>query len=356
MKLPSSPVQFRKQLLVFAKRSRETLLLAAFTGALTGLAVAGFDWLAARQMVERIFELPVAVQVAAPFVGLVLAALALRFVGRGATPSTSDEYIKNFHQPDRRLDLKPVAARTLASIATLGFGGPMGFEGPSIYFGASIGTALQSRFRRLFGVIDTKVLMVAGAAAGVAAIFKAPATGAIFALEVPFQDDTAKRMLLPALIASGRGLRRLRHHQRHHTAVPHRRLAAVRPARAGRCGRRRDPGRSGCPRVRLAGAPRQAHLDHGQPGPAGGRRRFAPRGHGRREPRGLRREPDAGRRLQRDRVAGGRRSQPVAGRAPAGHAHHRRADDGGRRRRRRPVRAAGRVRRPGGPDVRGRRR
>ena len=45
-------------------------------------------------------------------------------------------------------------------------------------------------------------MLVAGAAAGVAAIFKAPATGAVFAIEVPYQDDLARRMLLPALIGS----------------------------------------------------------------------------------------------------------------------------------------------------------
>ena len=49
------------------------------------------------------------------------------------------------------------------------------------------------------------MLLVAGAAAGVAAIFKAPATGAIFALEVPYQEDLARRMLLPALVASASG-------------------------------------------------------------------------------------------------------------------------------------------------------
>ena len=38
-----------------------------------------------------------------------------------------------------------------------------------------------------------------------AAIFKAPATGAIFALEVPYRDDLARRMLLPALVASASG-------------------------------------------------------------------------------------------------------------------------------------------------------
>jgi CIC family chloride channel protein len=46
------------------------------------------------------------------------------------------------------------------------------------------------------------VLLVAGAAAGVAAIFRAPATGAVFALEVPYQDDLARNLLGPALVAS----------------------------------------------------------------------------------------------------------------------------------------------------------
>ena len=93
----------------------------------------------------------------------------------------------------------------LAAIGTLGFGGAMGLEGPSLYLGASIGAGIQSRFRRHFRSVDHRVLMVAGAAAGVAAIFKAPATGAVFALEVPYQDDFARKMLLPALVAAASG-------------------------------------------------------------------------------------------------------------------------------------------------------
>src|SRR5581483_8341545 len=47
-----------------------------------------------------------------------------------------------------------------------------------------------------------KLLMVCGAAAGVAAIFKAPATGMVFALEVPYRQDLARRMLLPAMFSA----------------------------------------------------------------------------------------------------------------------------------------------------------
>jgi CIC family chloride channel protein len=197
----------RRQLAALSGRRNGGLLLAAVTGAVTGLVVALFDWITAKNLLDRLYTWPVAVQVVAPVVGLALAGLAIRYLtgSSGRTPSTSDEYIRNFHEPDRRLDLRPVVGRVVASIATLGLGGAMGFEGPSIYMGAAIGTGLQRRFRRWFDAADAKLLMVAGAAAGVAAIFKTPATGAIFAIEVPYQDDTAKRMLFPALIASASG-------------------------------------------------------------------------------------------------------------------------------------------------------
>jgi CIC family chloride channel protein len=96
-------------------------------------------------------------------------------------------------------------ARIVAAVATLGSGAAMGLEGPSIYMGATIGSALQRRWRSLLVGADSNLLLVAGAAAGIAAIFKAPATGAIFAIEVPFQEELARRMLLPALVAAASG-------------------------------------------------------------------------------------------------------------------------------------------------------
>jgi CIC family chloride channel protein len=92
-----------------------------------------------------------------------------------------------------------------ASITTLGSGGAMGLEGPSMYGGSALGAMIQRRLPSAFRGVDHRTLLVAGAAAGVAAIFKAPATGAIFALEVPFRDQMARRMLLPALVASASG-------------------------------------------------------------------------------------------------------------------------------------------------------
>lgn len=184
------------------QRWTETLLLAGITGVATGLAVAAFDAITADLLLDHVRALPTLILAGMPAVGLLLAWAALRWLGHRASPSTSDEYIRNFHERDRSMDLRPFPARILASVATLGFGGAMGFEGPSIYLGAAIGTALHRRFRRAFSVEDAKLLLAVGAAAGVAAIFKTPLTGALFAIEVPFQQDQARRVALPALIGA----------------------------------------------------------------------------------------------------------------------------------------------------------
>ncbi len=176
-------------------------MLAAVTGLVTGAGVALFEWITRDQLVDHLRDAPVGVQIAGPSLGLLLAALILRHLGGGG-PATADEYIKNFHDEGKRLPIRPVPARLLASIATLGLGGALGYEGPSIYLGSAVGSALQHRLSRLFSRQDAKMLLVCGAAAGVAAIFKAPATGLVFALEVPYQEDFARRMLLPAGIAA----------------------------------------------------------------------------------------------------------------------------------------------------------
>lgn len=190
------------ELIGLGRRSHRVLILSALTGLVTGAVIAGFEFLVNQQLLARIETAPLWLQATAPTVGLAIAALALRTVGHRASPDLSDEYIRNFHDRHHRLDRRPVIGRLIASAATLGSGGAMGFEGPSIYAGAAIGSGLQALLARFFSRDDAKTLMVAGAAAGLAAIFKAPATGAVFAIEVPFQEDLAGRFVLPALCAS----------------------------------------------------------------------------------------------------------------------------------------------------------
>jgi CIC family chloride channel protein len=194
----------RDELTHLARRTWEVVGLAAVVGVLTGAGVALLDTVVLG-IEERVVELPLWAVALAPAVGLAITAAILRWIGRGASPATADEYLEAFHDPGHPLPTRPLVARMLGAVATLGFGGPMGLEGSSIYWGTSVGARVRSVSGRWLRVPDRRVLLVAGAAAGVAAIFKAPATGAVFALEVPYQDDLARHMLLPSLVGAATG-------------------------------------------------------------------------------------------------------------------------------------------------------
>ena len=187
------------------RRSREVVLLAAITGAITGLFVRFFEYVVAEVVLHWVLDGPVWVGAVAPGIGLMLSAILLHTLGNGASPATSDEYLRAFHDPEYPLRPRAFMGRMAAAVTTLGSGGAMGLEGPSLYGGSALGAMIQRRLPAAFRGADHRTLLVAGAAAGVAAIFKAPATGAIFALEVPFRDQMARRMLLPALVASASG-------------------------------------------------------------------------------------------------------------------------------------------------------
>ncbi len=199
------PTHRRKELKALAVRSHQVVTFAAIVGVITGLVVAGFDRLVIDVSMERVLRISPWAIAFLPGLGLLVALASRRFIGGGTSASTADEYLHAFHQPGYVLRWRPFVARMIAALATLGTGGPMGLEGPSMYSGAVVGSNIQRRFPRVFGNADRRLLLVAGAAAGVAAIFKAPATGAVFALEVPYHDDLARRMLLPSLVASATG-------------------------------------------------------------------------------------------------------------------------------------------------------
>lgn len=174
----------------------------ALLGVAVGLVVAGVDYVAIELLLDPLAERPIWQVALAPFVGLAVTAAILQWPGRSASPATSEDLIAAYHDRHDRLRLAHLPARLAAGIATIGSGGALGLEGPSIYTGGTIGASMQTRARALFADKDNRMLMVAGAAAGVAAIFKTPATGVLFALEVPYKGDVARRALLPALIAS----------------------------------------------------------------------------------------------------------------------------------------------------------
>jgi H+/Cl- antiporter ClcA/CBS domain-containing protein len=132
--------------------------------------------------------------------GLVVGAMRWRFreFGPGLTA------LIEVAQGDRDLQiLNPVTKMTAASVS-LGSGASLGPEGPSVeigaYFSLLLGQGLKVSQER------QRLLLAAGAAAGLAAGFNAPIAGVFFALEVvlgtTFASSAASVILLAAVVAA----------------------------------------------------------------------------------------------------------------------------------------------------------
>ncbi|MDE0701591.1 MAG: chloride channel protein [Acidimicrobiaceae bacterium] len=171
-------------------------------GVIVAVVVALFETLTESVLLHWLFDQSLIVLVTAPVVGILAANGVLRWVGRGTSGATSDEYIRTFHERHPRLPIIHLPGKLLAGVATIGMGGAVGMEGPSIYAGSSIGLWVHEKTGSFLRRDKARLLLTAGAAAGIAAVFKAPATGVIFAMEAPYREDVTPQALLPSLLAS----------------------------------------------------------------------------------------------------------------------------------------------------------
>lgn len=183
-------------------RTPLAVLTATVVGILTGVVVIAIEHLV-EELLHHVREASPGVIALALVIGAVLGALLVRYLG-GRSSSTTETYVERFHEPDPPLEPRYAPGRLGASVVSLGSGAPLGLEGPAVYSGAVIATFFQRHFRWA-NSIEANALLAAGAAAGVAAVFKAPVAGAIFALEVPYRDRLAGERVLPAMLGSAAG-------------------------------------------------------------------------------------------------------------------------------------------------------
>ena len=139
--------------------------------------------------------------------GLVLGFFATGLIMQFLTPDpnehSTEEIIRSYHEHEGEVDMQSFVPKLLAAITTVGSGGSAALEGPSIYGGAAIGSWLWTKLRKLrLDDRDRRIMLICGAAAGMSAVFRAPLTGIVFALEMPYRDDLAHEALVPSLIAS----------------------------------------------------------------------------------------------------------------------------------------------------------
>ncbi len=180
------------------------VLLSTIIGFLTGIFVSLLE-IAVMETLNDIFGLVLGnpwLLPLIPTVGLTLTGLIRdRFVENSYLHGT-EEVLDAYHYRDGDLSLRDVPGKIIASILTIGMEGSAGLEGPSIHIGGSVGAALRKLLAKIGIEEDGRILLLTGAASGIGAIFKAPLTGLMFSLEVPYKDDMAHQAVVPALISS----------------------------------------------------------------------------------------------------------------------------------------------------------
>jgi chloride channel protein, CIC family len=113
----------------------------------------------------------------------------------------TDAAIKAYHHAGGYIRERVPLVKMIASAITLTTGGSGGREGPIAQIGAGFGSLLATRLRLSNG--ERRVMMAAGIGAGVASIFRAPLSGALFAAEVLYRDsDLEYELIIPAGISS----------------------------------------------------------------------------------------------------------------------------------------------------------
>lgn len=106
-----------------------------------------------------------------------------------------------------RMEPKVAVLKPVSSAISIGTGGPFGAEGPIIMTGGAIGS-LFAQFFHLTSA-ERKTLLVAGAAAGMAAIFAAPVAAVLLAVELLLFEWKPRSFIPVALAAAVAGAMRV---------------------------------------------------------------------------------------------------------------------------------------------------
>jgi len=135
-----------------------------------------------------------------PIAGGLISGLLVKTFAPEAEGTGTDGYIDAFHNKAGSMRRRVPFVKSLATLATISSGGSAGKEGPIAQIGAGIGSAV-GRYLKM-GARARRTMMVAGAAGGLGAIFRAPLGGALTAVEVLYKEDLETDALLPAILSS----------------------------------------------------------------------------------------------------------------------------------------------------------
>lgn len=134
-----------------------------------------------------------------PAIGIILASLFVKYIVKDGISEGVTRVLYAMSKRGSRIKSHNCYTSVVGGAITIGFGGSVGPEAPIVLTGSAIGSS-TAKFMRL-NYRNTTLLLCCGAAAALAAIFKAPITGVIFVLEILMLDITM-RSIIPLIIAS----------------------------------------------------------------------------------------------------------------------------------------------------------
>ncbi|GGC75537.1 chloride channel protein [Chelatococcus reniformis] len=135
---------------------------------------------------------------AAPALGGLVIGLMARFGSEKIRGHGIPEAIEAILIGESRMSPKVALLKPLSSAISIGTGGPFGAEGPIIMTGGAIGSLFAQCFS--LSAAERKTLLVAGATAGMTAIFGTPIAAVLLAVEL-LLFELKPRSLIPVITA-----------------------------------------------------------------------------------------------------------------------------------------------------------
>ncbi len=202
MKRPTKLARF----LVWRKHHVSDYQFIIFLSIIVGILV-GFGAVTIKNLVRLIHDLlsTIASQESSylyilyPVTGLFLVILFIRYINKNPVRHGIPSVLYSISKTNGIIKQHNIYSSIITSALTVGFGGSVGLEGPTVATGAAIGSNIGRYLRLNYQQI---ILLLGCACAGaMSAIFKAPIAAIVFALEVIMFDLTMSA-IVPLLISS----------------------------------------------------------------------------------------------------------------------------------------------------------
>ncbi len=207
------PATVQDELADFSTNRRVMLLsaMALVVGAISSLVAWALLWLIAAitnlAFYHRLSAAPAAPQghhlgiwvMLVPVAGALIIGLMARFGSEKIRGHGIPEALEAILLGRSFIHLKVAILKPLSAAISIGTGGPFGAEGPIIMTGGAFGSIFAQKFH--LSAAERKTLLVAGAAAGMSAVFATPVAAVLLAVEL-LLFEWKPRSFIPVVVAS----------------------------------------------------------------------------------------------------------------------------------------------------------